>query len=98
MTAGVVTGSGSGEWWVFVPCSVRSVIMPPWNQWIKGEDLYSGKQLIPSMLNVLKLNQNLSEKSDLLSVKYIFVSVGVNVRFSLAKAAYWCLIRILNNT
>lgn len=49
-------------------------------------------------VNVVKLNQNLSKKSDLLSVKYIFVSVGVNVRFSLAKAAYWCLIRILNNT
>lgn len=37
---------------------------------------------------MLKLNQNLSEKTDLLSVKYIFVSVGINIGFSLTKAAY----------
>lgn len=47
---------------------------------------------------MLKLNQNLSEKTDLLSVKYIFVSVGTNIGFFLTKAAYWCLSRILNNT
>lgn len=45
-------------------------------------DLHSAK-LIPSILNVVKLNQNLGEKSLPLSLKYIFVSVGVNVRFYL---------------
>lgn len=50
------------------------------------------------MLNVLELNQNLSGKLYLLSMKYIFVSVGVNIGFSLTKAANWCLSRILNNT